>query len=118
MPAYNYWLQLPSKNQNHQFQRWYQDLKETESIVNMFLNIIRGSCESRKITAESGFYHEALQSSPSCQLLRVSVNTALNLYPEISAGKHRFTIRFLQFHLEKQIQTESSIELSLCCCGI
>lgn len=118
MPAYYYWLNLDHQQQNSQFQKWFEQLTPIKRIVNLLLSIIRGSCESRTVTAENGFYHEALQTSPSCQLLRISINKALHLYPEISAGKHRFTIRFLQFTLQKQIQAENSIEFMLCCCGV
>lgn len=118
MPTYQFWLSLDSSKQNAQFNKWSEHLAPINSTVMLLLNIVRGSCEPRIVTAENGFYHEALQTSPRCQLLRISVPKMLNLYPEISAGKHRFTIRFLQFTLERQIQTDKAINFSLSCCGL
>ena len=46
--------------------------------------------------AQGGFFQQALDTSIACNLVRVGVPGGLTCFPEISAGRHRFTVRFLE----------------------
>jgi cell division protein ZapD len=59
------------------------------------LNVIRDSAAPRQVTAEKGFYQQALDPQQSNLLLRISIPANRVYYPEISAGKHRYSVRFL-----------------------
>ena len=55
-----------------------------------------------------------------CQLVRVMLPRDSDLFPEISGGKHRFTVRFLHqpdFTARPQ-QTAADVEFAMQCCGI
>ncbi|PIQ44072.1 MAG: cell division protein ZapD [Gammaproteobacteria bacterium CG11_big_fil_rev_8_21_14_0_20_46_22] len=118
MPAYFYWLSMDSESQTKQIKTWLSQLKPIEAIVSFILSIIRGSGNEKSVIADSGFYHENLSTSPACQLLRVTVGKSLNVYPEISAGKHRFTLRFLTANRSRPIQSHHAIEFELSICAI
>ena len=48
-------------------------------------------------TVEAGMYQTNLQGEARPRLIRVLLPMALGVYPEISAGKQRFTLRFVRW---------------------
>ena len=46
------------------------------------------------MTADEGVYVHVMEGH--CQMVRVLLPAETDLFPEISAGKHRCTIRFMQ----------------------
>ena len=70
-------------------------------------------------TAVSGFYHHNLDGNQPNQLIRIQIPSEANYFPEISAGKHRFTVRFMHFDIESRSQqANEEIKFSLSCCSI
>ena len=85
----------------------------------MALDMIRNSTRPQKERASGGFYQKAIESGLTCQLIRVILPSASRCYPEISAGRHRFTIRFMaetgQGH-GRPAQTGADVDFRLHCC--
>ena len=95
LPALRFWL-----NQSHQFRvkdlnRWAAPYVELDSVIELILSVIRDSAEPKQVIAEKGFYQQGLDPKQSNQLLRISIPANCDYYPEISAGKHRYSVRFL-----------------------
>jgi cell division FtsZ-interacting protein ZapD len=63
------------------------------------------------------YQHSLPQDSP-CRLLRVSVPEDEALYPEISGGQRRFTIRFLEWSTtdSRAVQTGHDVPFQLSIC--
>ena len=63
-------------------------------------------------------YQHNMPKDTHCQLLRVLLPAGSPLYPEISGGHHRFTIRFLEWSKidSRAVQTghDVSFRLSIC----
>ena len=68
--------------------------------------------------AESGFYQQPIESKLPCQLIRVFLPEDCSYFPEISGGKHRFTIRFMEQSSTsaRPVQTKNTVEFELHCC--
>ncbi len=96
LPGYHYWLALPAATRVEQLERWFADLQALRDGVELTLTIIRASASPTDEVAQAGFFQQALDTSIACNLVRVGVPGALNCFPEISAGRHRFTVRFLE----------------------
>ncbi|MFW6021354.1 MAG: cell division protein ZapD, partial [Guyparkeria sp.] len=68
--------------------------------------------------AEEGFLQQSIESATPYQLLRVMIDDEIDAYPEISAGKHRFTVRFMTLGREnghpRQIHEDVEFRLALC----
>ena len=95
LPALRFWL-----NQNHEYKvkdlhRWAAPYVELDSVIALVLSVIRDSGTPQPVTAEKGFYQKALDPKQSNQLLRISIPANRIYFPEISAGKHRYSVRFL-----------------------
>lgn len=120
LPALHFWLSLEPEQRAEQMVKWMEDLKIIETATHTILGLIRGSSSPKMVTAKDGFYQQQIDSSVPCQIIRVVVGQAEEIYPKISAGKHRFTIRFYsqQKTDSRPVQVESDTNFELQCCGI
>lgn len=96
LPQLRYWLNLDYTKRLHDIERWAQPYNRIHEVLALILNIIRDSAHAEKITAQKGFFQEPLDTSLPNQMLRIEMATDTGIFPEISAGKHRYSIRFLK----------------------
>src|SRR3546814_8754084 len=82
------------------------------------LKLLRGSVPAEPLTARSGIYLHT--PAGPCLLVRVLVPVAHSVYPEISAGRHRFTVRFMAMRelSARAQQSQSDIDFQLQCCNL
>jgi cell division protein ZapD len=118
LPGYHFWLNKPSHLRKNDLTIWQDDLLVIRQSISLSLHMIRNSTNPTTEYAESGFFQRPIESNLSCQLIRVILPLDSNFYPEISGGKHRFTIRFMQQTQTKSRpkQTENTVEFELHCC--
>ncbi len=118
LPELRFWLNLPHQQKESDLRQWAGPYLEIESVIHLILNTIRDSASPRRVVAEKGFFQKALDPSQSNQILRVGITTDLQIYPEISAGKHRYSIRFLNpspaDNTPPQIQDDVPFNLTRC----
>ena len=87
--------------------------------TSLMLRLIRESVPAVKEIAEAGFFQKSLDLSTPCHIVRVTVPSDCPYFAEISGGKHRFTVRFLEQRLEERpVQTTDNIPFELACCII
>jgi cell division protein ZapD len=120
LPAFHHWLAQPSQIRTKQLRRWFSDLHCLEQATNTVLAIIRESAEPTREVASGGFFQQPLDTSLTWHLIRVVLPDAYPCFPEISAGRHRFTIRFLeQSNTERRpVQTTRDVVFDLERCTI
>lgn len=118
LPGYHYWLSQPVENARRDLDAWFADLEPFERGIQLYLRLLRGSTEAQSAVARDGVYVHAPQGP--CSLARVFVPVSLGLYPEISAGAHRFTIRFMSFPdaRHRGAQAVSAVPFRLQCCAL
>lgn len=118
LPAYHHWLSQPVEVRIADLDRWYRDIRIIRDAIGYALSIIRNSATPKQAAATGGFFQQNLDSGSSCQLLRVLLPLDSPYFPEISGGKHRFTIRFLERNdtLTRPAQAQDDIEFELHCC--
>ena len=81
--------------------------------------LIRDSAFAEDVIAKNGFFQNSLDTSLANQMLRIELNCKDNIFPEISAGKHRYSIRILQNQettdqLPVQLKQDINFKLFLC----
>ena len=118
LPAYHHWLNQPFERRVQDLDRWYRDLRIIRDAVGYSLSMIRNSATPKNVQADKGLFQQSLESSASCQLIRVVLPADSPYFPEISGGRHRFTLRFLyrEDTQNRPIQAEEDIEFDLHCC--
>ncbi len=116
-PALNFWLRQNSTTQKQQLADWFKHLEPLRDIIALLLKLVRESSISEFKVAPHGFYEVNLDSKQSIQLLRVELPIEEIIYPEISAGRHRSCIRFLQPNFnERALKVEREVLFKLTCC--
>jgi len=118
LPVYSHWLNQPHEKRITVLQNWFQPFTTLESAVKLILQVIRDSTDPTEKMAESGFYQKNLDANQTCLMIRVFLPENTNVFPEISAGKHRFTIRFLTACDPscRPEQNKQNIEFKIACC--
>ncbi len=119
LPGYHHWLEREPEKRITELEAWFDELDCIQKPVKLILAILRESSDARELLAEAGFYQQSLDPSAPVQILRVLLPRESNVYPEISAGKHRFSIRFLQpLKGTRPVQSEDDIPFSFYSCAL
>ncbi len=119
MPAYHFWLQQAAESRIEKIENWYEQLKIVNRPIVLILGILRESANPTELQAESGFYQQSLDSNSETKLIRVSISNKLPYFAELSGGKHRFTIRFLEPRdTGRPMQTNDNVDFELNCCSL
>ena len=120
LPSFHAWLQQDPSRRVDTLRQWSGDLQVVLAAVGQILSLIRSSSPARSVIGENGFYQSKIETSFECQLIRISLVNELGVFPEISGGKHRFTVRFMsqtetKFRPE---QVKKDVPFDLQCCGL
>lgn len=118
LPALKHWLMLAKdKRQNH-IEKWFQPFGPLDRAVRLILDVLRHSAEDTEEIAQNGFFQKSLDTNQAIQLLRISMPDNALCYPEISAGKHRFSVRFMKNEdpsiRPEQCQQDIDFKLKMC----
>ncbi len=96
LPALKHWLLLAKDKRQKHIERWFQPFGHLDRSIQLILDILRHSAESTDEIAQNGFFQKSLDTNQAIQLLRIEIPDDSECYPEISAGKHRFSVRFMK----------------------
>jgi cell division protein ZapD len=118
LPDYAYWLSLPSDERTAQLDEWLDQLTPLCDALDEVLWLTREANEPFECVATQGLYQHHLRKNENVNLVRVLLSAGTGLYPEISAGPHRFTVRFAEWQSvherPKQSTRDVAFLLSLC----
>lgn len=120
LPAYHYWLARPASERRELLHTWSRPFQDINEAVGLVLKLIRNSAEPRTMVAQQGFYEQPLDSSVPWQMIRITLPADSSCYPEISAGRQRFSVRFLRpgDMKNRARQCEQDIKFQLTCCAL
>lgn len=120
LPAYHHWLRQPAERRSADLDRWFKDLKIIQEAVNYTLAMLRNSATPTHVQATGGVFQQSLGTTISYQLLRIIEQPDSPYFPEISGGRHRFTVRFMSQNdtLSRPVQTQDDVEFELHCCNL
>ena len=119
IPYLHYWLQQPPEYRIEKLEEWLEKLEIISHPISLILDITRESSSPINVTAEKGFYQQNIDSNAPVQLIRVGLNNDSEYFPEISAGKQRFSIRFMLQQDEKRpVQSSDDLNFQLICCTL
>ncbi|MEC4748690.1 cell division protein ZapD [Methylomicrobium sp. Wu6] len=118
LPEFHYWLEQDESIRLKDLQQWSIPFNDIRNAIDLTLNLIRNSSHDRQESATAGFFQISLDRSQPYQLLKVSLDKQLCYFAEISGGKHRCTIRFMEpSHDEKRpVQSRDDVPFTLSCC--
>lgn len=116
LPAFHHWLSQPAEWVQRDLDAWFSEIAPYSQGILLYLRLLRGSVPLIDAIAPGGTYVHAPQGA--CHLIRVFVPQQDGVYPEISAGSHRFTLRFMQLRdvNQRSAQAHRDIAFKLQCC--
>ncbi len=95
LPAYYAWQHLPEAQRRADLARWVGQFAPLSSSVELLLRLLRDAGASRKTQAQNGNYQQNL-AGKTYQLLRLRVDGALGVVPEITGHRLMVSVRFMQ----------------------
>jgi cell division protein ZapD len=118
LPDYGYWLHLPPVDRRRQLDDWTSCIKPICDAVAEVLWLTREATEAGSQVAHGGMYQHTFDRSDQASLVRVLMPANGGIYPEISAGPHRFTIRFVRWRgvdaRPAQVSQDVRFQLAIC----
>ena len=118
LPAYHRWLNEPERVTQERLRAWQEDMLIIRKSAMLVLNLLRSNPIASKETAREGVFQQSVESGSEYRLIRVIVPRSQNCFPEISGGKHRVTIRFMEQAgtVNRPEQTGNDVEFQLHFC--
>lgn len=118
LPAYHYWLQSNPERRMQDLREWLSEFAVLRDSVALYLQLVRESASVSEELAQGGFFQRTMEGNSPCQLIRVMVPAHASYFPEISGGRHRFTVRFLfpPSGESRAAQTDEDVSFQLLCC--
>ncbi|UCB54297.1 MAG: cell division protein ZapD [Thiotrichales bacterium] len=95
LPAFHFWLTRAETTRREHLQQWYSPFTVLEEAITTILDVLRNSSDDTEETAAKGFFQKVIDTNQAVQLVHIAVPATHECYPEISAGKHRFSVRFM-----------------------
>ncbi|WKB54739.1 cell division protein ZapD [Eleftheria terrae] len=118
LPAYYAWQQLPAERRQADLQQWTASLMPLAEALKVLLSLLRDSGMPHKVMAQNGQYQQSLPAGRSFSLLRVRMDPALGIIPEISGHRLMVSIRLMRQDAEGRLrpanESSAAFELALC----
>jgi cell division protein ZapD len=94
LPSYHYWLHRPAEERTGQLAQWTGPLHPLRDGSAIILRILRESGKPQALHAQAGTYQQML-GGKTAQMLRLRLDPANPVVPEMSANKYVLNIRFI-----------------------
>lgn len=118
-PAYYLWMQQTPQIRQKKLKEWFESFQGLEIVTSLLLKLTRSSVKPQDEIGHSGFYQTNLDPNSNYQMIRIFIPKNLNVFPEISVGRHRLTIHFLELNVEsKSSQTNKDIPFKIAFCKL
>lgn len=118
LPGFHHWVSQPHEHVRRDLDAWFADLVPFECAINLILRLLRQSTQPLDEVAHGGMF---VYTPPGdFELVRVLVSAEAGVYPEISAGRHRFTVRFMTQRDvgTRAVQASADVPFQLQCCTL
>ena len=117
LPAYYAWQQLDAQTRRTDLSRWTRTLGTLAESVHLLLKLLRDSGTAQKVMAVDGHFQQTLPQGRTFQLLRLRIDPALQLVPEISGNRLMVSVRLMRQEGSDRLHASSEsaeLELTLC----
>ncbi|MDH5257694.1 MAG: cell division protein ZapD [Gammaproteobacteria bacterium] len=119
VPNYAHWLAQDIEVRNADIRNWLKEFELVKNAVSLVLRLIRDSAIESEAVAKNGVYQHVLETGTMAQIIRVVLPKNSPYFPEISGGRHRFTVRFLKpMGADRPVQVEQDIPFKIICCAL
>ena len=117
LPAYHAWQHLGVEKRQADLHHWSACFIPVAQSIQMLLKMLRDSGSAQKVMATSGQLQQNLPQGRTFQLLRLRIDPALGLVPEISCNRLLVVIRLMQQQEDGRLIAstgDTAFEMTLC----
>ena len=117
LPAYYAWQQLDATRRRADLLQWVDTMMPLAEALQVLLGLLRDSGTAQQVVASGGQYSQSLPAGRVYQLMRVRIDKALALVPEISGHRLMMLVRLMRQEPDGRLRpsdADSSFELTLC----
>ncbi len=117
LPGYHAWQQRAPRSRRADLAGWISTLAPLADALRVLLGLLRDSGQAQRVIAPGGQYQQSLPQGKTYQLLRVQVDDAEELVPEITGHRLLVSIRFMRSDGEgrlRPVTTDTTFALTLC----
>ena len=116
MPKYKFFLESDKKNVALQINSWIDVMRPICEGIDKLMWIIRESNEPIATVAVGGQYNHQIERRTQISLVRI-ITKEVNVYPEISGGRHLIAVRFFNQNRDREyVQFEDNVEFKISLC--
>jgi cell division protein ZapD len=118
LPEYNHWLRQSVERRSTDIKEWIEVVRPLCEGVTALLWLVRNSKQSTRHVAVNGVYQHSMNRDGMNALIRLILPGDSGLYPEISGGQHRFTVRLMKWDTadNRPVQIKQDVEFELAVC--
>jgi cell division protein ZapD len=117
LPGYYAWQQHAPERRRSDLQGWMTTLMPLAEALQVLLGLLRESGTPQRMMASGGQYQQSLPPGKPYQLMRVQLDEASGLVPEISGHRLMVLIRFMRPDADYRLRptsTDAVFDLALC----
>jgi cell division protein ZapD len=117
LPAYYAWQQLDALRRRKDLLEWVGTLMPLAEALQVLLGLLRESGVPQQVVAVNGQFSQSLPAGRVYQLMRVRIDKALQLVPEISGHRLMMLVRLMRQEADGRLRpsdADSRFELTLC----
>jgi cell division protein ZapD len=117
LPAYYAWQQRDPAVRRADLQQWVATMMPLARALQVLLQLLRDSGVRQKVLATNGQFQQSLPAGKVYQLLRVRLEPALQLIPEISGHRLLVSVRLMRAEPDGRLRPsheDAPFEMALC----
>ncbi|RYF73741.1 MAG: cell division protein ZapD [Comamonadaceae bacterium] len=117
LPGYYAWQHYPVSRRRQDIERWTATLAPLAEGVQLLLQLLRDTDVPYRVVAPGGQFQQTLPQGRSFQLLRLRIDPATGLVPEISGNRLMVSVRLMREDADGRLQSsheDAAFELTLC----
>jgi cell division protein ZapD len=117
LPGYFAWQHRTASVRQNDLHRWSATLAPLAESIHLLLKMLRDSGSPQKVMAIGGQFQQNLPQGRTFQLLRLAIDPAQLMIPEISGNRLMVSIRLMRMDSEDKMhacQEDGAFELALC----
>ncbi|MDP3138064.1 MAG: cell division protein ZapD, partial [Burkholderiaceae bacterium] len=117
LPAYYAWQHRDAASRRADLTRWVNTLGAFAESIHLLLKLLRDTGSAQKVLAAGGQFQQNLPQGRTFQLLRLRIDPALGLIPEISCNRLIVSVRLMRHEADERLHAshdDATFELTLC----